>query len=123
MQKDKCQERIHIRNTHYIMKRNGTQRILILFLTHANFSTHANILWNKSIDTKILWTHATHAKVLTHVIFFNPPHKPFFFHPSHLQTHAATLPTPPTPPKLPTIFSRLASILSNSKDSIARAGL
>ena len=46
------------------MKRNGTQRIL--FLSHANFLTHA----------KILWTYATHDKILTHAILFF-----FFFDP------------------------------------------
>ena len=36
------------------MKRNVKN--IVLFLTHANFSTHA----------KILWTHATHATHATH---------------------------------------------------------
>ena len=66
----------YIKNTYYIMKRNRTQRILILLLTHTNFSTHTNILWTSTYHAKILWTdvaHTTHAKFLTHAIF-----TPFF---------------------------------------------
>ena len=29
------------------MKKNGTQKTLVLFLTHANILIHANILWTK----------------------------------------------------------------------------
>ena len=59
------------------MKRNGTQRIL--FLIHANFSTHAKFLRTHashvkiSIHAKFLWTHATHAKISTHTGFSDPP--------------------------------------------------
>ena len=46
-----------MRNTYIIMKRDVTKRVL--FLTHANLSTHA----------KIFWIHATRAKILTYAIF------------------------------------------------------
>ena len=71
------------------MKRNVTQRILILFLAQAHFSTHTNILWANSTHTKILWPHATHA---THP-----------FYPRH----------PPILPMPPTLFS-----MSSSDESI-----
>ena len=34
------------------MKKNGTQRTLVLFLTHANILSHANILWTKPARPK-----------------------------------------------------------------------
>ena len=55
-----------IRNTYIMIKRNRMQRIL--FLTHANFSTHA----------KISWTHACHSKILTHTIFLFDPRQKFY---------------------------------------------
>ena len=50
MQRDECQEGMHVRNTYNVIEWDGTKKLL--FLIHANFSTQA----------KILWKHATHAK-------------------------------------------------------------
>ena len=86
---------MHIRNTYCIIKRNETQRILIFFVTHANFSTYTNNLWNHV-------THATRAKILTHATFFdprqnfmNPRHIRQKFHWRHPRAHAPTVHPPP----------------------------
>ena len=94
IQKDECQERIHIRNTYYVMKTNGTQRILILFLTHANFSTHTNILLTCATHAKVLWTHATNAAHVTYASFltqaniYEPTPPTPKFDQRHPRTHA-----------------------------------
>ena len=65
-------KKVHVRNTFRIMDRHGMW--IIIFLTHANFSTHAKILWSHT-------THETLAKVWS----------------CHPRTHALKPPTLPNP--------------------------
>ena len=72
------------------------QRILLMFLIHANFSTHTNVLRTEATHAKILWTHITHTNHATSTIFFFDPSQ-IFMHPRHQRqnlthaTYASTL--------------------------------
>ena len=82
-------------------KKRNVKNIDLFFLTLANFSTHAKILWTRS-------THAIHMKILIHAIFFDSRQN-FMnsHHPCHLRqnltqdTHEPMHPRYPRHPRYP----------------------